>query len=361
MATITNETFDVCAVGACRKAGGGCLHNFATRSKNLVFNTFATIFQDKLEDEVFEPEVDVSTRLQNFEQRRRPNVVCQEPLNEDAQIIQNVERCARKQESAFKKAERKMRQIFEHCPYSHIPQRMCWCLHYTHNNCCDDCGTIIDAPRTMCDRCIDNQNDIWWSDFVHETNSNIDTVNRQLTDQINSLKEDVRYIKSVYEIKPAIEEHMPGGMCYDLGQEPNDYNNSVDAIGGKLREVAWNICAMQLCWKGNGRLRVEKHCEQLNEGVMEICQLLDKFVYSAPNYDEREAIQSERTLPRQKERMFVYTSNIAIRLREANKIVNDDKGCHHFRAKFIGTTKAMLCYIADIRSIVNEARSWLIV
>jgi len=270
----------------------------------LQWHAFAVIRQDS-DDSVVEDDVEAKvttvppSREDPFwwkDMRRRPNVVCVEPHEENVNV---------KLEGKLRKIWRRVRRIFSFCPYTQLPEKDCWCLHRVHVNPPTSNGGDDDVDVL----------------FVEEQmESSVDTevcASKPYYDYVESVGSDIRNLIHIY-----------------------------------LKEVSWNVHNVIGTWKGEFKDQIFDQVTGILNNVRKMDGLVGKnFYLQGPISDG-----IIKSLKKQKELMFVYTSNMAIRLKNCNKIVNDEKALHKLRAEFLELSRGALTKISQIRTLVNEAK-----
>lgn len=290
---------------------------FQSRKTQPEWKAYAVIRQDSesCDEEVLEglpaQVVDRNNPLLWKDKRRRPCVVCVEPHCESEDEIL---------ETKLQKMWKRVKKIFPCCPYTQLPEKDCWCMHRVHDSVptSSDCSSDVDVLF------VDDASSVSSSNSGKSVSFDIPG----LTDS----EEDLR----------AVQE-MP------LSESDEEYHVSV-LIHIYLKECVENVHHMIGLWTHQHTIEIREACMHL----LTLCKNMDKLVGGVFYLcDKNES--SVMTLPQQKERMFVDTSNIAIRLNQCNKIVNDHKELHKIRTQFLLYSRAAKVEVGSIRTFVNEA------
>lgn len=364
--------------------------NDGFQDKKTTFECFATIRQDVEEDEEIPSDAEVSTKLLTPPKPRRPHVVCNQESKktEDQKLRSRLERLSRKPRS--KKWWKKQRAFCEKlypsttCPFTKIPQKDCWCLQKKdHAEECNACGSMYRGYHDCgCDQYDWDDDSINFDPCysVSCSDSDVDSISHApgLTPTSEELQWDdcgfenfLVQNKDKFELNNVLEDfqkwkvecdhdypdswgHCP---CQDKFKEqmPDSDNeseyNPCTLIHVYLKEVVWNIHNMIGLWTHEHLCEIREHCISLLARSKKMDALVGGSFYMGDKSND-----NNKTLQQQKELMFVYTSNIAIRLNQCNKIVNDSKELHKIRPSFLAESRAAKVEVGSIRTMVNEAR-----
>nr|WPV63382.1 MAG: polyprotein [Wufeng shrew picornavirus 6] len=218
----------------------------------------------------------------------------------------------RKEEKDFKKSFPPLR-----CPFSQLLEKDCWCLHRKHAKECSLCGCMYFG-----DKC----RDINLHNSYYDGDCSISCCNTPCNSEFSD--------------EVVFEEQMPK-IEFDPKVLINVY----------IKECIWNIHSMIAVWKYDKSDEVRGMCISLLSKLHKVLDLIHFPKFMGDRSDE-----SCHNFGNAVERMFLFTSNIVIRLNQCNKIVNDNKDLYGIRPEFLAETKSARVLLGCIRTIVNESR-----
>lgn len=278
-----------------------------------------------IEEDVKWDDADVSTRLQNVTVKRRPNVVVdnESSKTEDQKLRKRLERMSKRNVSRrWQRTQRRMKDKLSprpDCPYTGLPQEDCWCLHKKeHAKVCLPCGSRYYGSCN----CGNDQYD-WDDDSITFDTSSSESVDNWL-----------------YNGCSEVEEQMP--------KDSEEYEPTV-LIHIYLKEIAQNAHWIIQDWNQHRKTEVYEMCFDILQRV----KMMDKLVGGRFYVNSNEA--SGLRQGSQKEKIFVYAGNAHIRMRQCNKLVNDQKVLHKIRPFFISESRGVLTLLGAIKTIVNES------
>ena len=320
-----------------------------TPKNDKTWKCYAVMIQPQ-EDDVFWDDKDVSTKLVGWTPNKRPNVVCQTPreLTEDQLLQKRLNQAFKPRSKRWYKRQNALLERISpriDCPFTKMQQEDCWCLHKKeHAKVCYCCGDRYYGDHD----CGNDQYDWYNSDDDHYSYSDSASdyeLDDECREQAEELGRSIRFQQMINFSD--VEEQMPKDS--EVEYEPTVL------IHIYLKEVTQNIHWMIGEWTHEHVMEIRQLCFKLLKRI----RIMDHLVGGSCVMHEHASNRTD-TLQKQKERMFVYTSNASIRIRQCNKLINDYKILHKIRPAFISEAQGALVDIGSIRTMVNEARQLVV-